>query len=119
MAASPRASPGRSALRARPVITAGGFCTFEMAETALANGHTDTIASARQSLADPGWFRKMRLGAGEAIRRCVFTNHCEGLDQMHQQVTCKLRDRDFDGEAPAVPLSLDGKRRLVPPDWES
>jgi 2,4-dienoyl-CoA reductase-like NADH-dependent reductase (Old Yellow Enzyme family) len=100
-----------------PVIAAGGFCTFEMAEAALAAGHADAIASARQSLADPDWFRKMRLGAGAAIRRCVFTNYCEGLDQMHKQVTCKLWDKDFDKDAPDVPLSRDGKRRLVPPEW--
>ena len=100
-----------------PIITAGGFCTFEMAEAALADGHADAIASARQSLADPDWFRKMRLGAGDEIRRCVFTNYCEGLDQMHKQVTCKLWDKEFDRDAPTVPVSHDGKRRLVPPDW--
>src|SRR5688500_8718346 len=43
-------------------------------------------------------------------RRCCFTNYCEGLDQMHKQVTCKLWDR-VDLDRPGVKLSVDGKRR--------
>ena len=99
-----------------PVIAAGGFCTFDQMEQALRDGHADAIASARQSLADPDWFRKMRLGHGAAVRRCVFTNYCEGLDQMHLEVTCKLWDKDFEPEAP-VARSQDGRRRLLPPPW--
>ena len=100
-----------------PVVTSGGLCTFDMAESILAHGEADIIGSARQSLADPDWFRKMRLGRGQEIRRCTFTNYCEGLDQMHKQVTCKLWDKQFDKEAPQVPLSWDGKRRLLAPGW--
>ena len=33
-----------------------------------------------------------RLGSGDEVRRCVFTNYCEGLDQVHKPVTCKLWD---------------------------
>ena len=99
-----------------PVILAGGFCTFEQAEEALVNGEADVIAAARQSLADPDWYLKARLGRGEEIRRCTYTNYCEGLDQMHKQVTCHLWDREaLDG--PDVQLTNDGKRRLTPPDW--
>ncbi len=102
-----------------PVVGAGGICTFEMAEAALRDGHADLIASARQSLADPDWFRKTRLGLGDQVRRCVFTNYCEGLDQQHKQVTCKLWDKDFDREAPdaSLALSWDRRRRLIPPSW--
>ena len=111
----------RAAVRARgletPVVTAGGICTFDQAESILRNGEADVIGSARQSLADPDWFRKMRLGYGDQVRRCVFTNYCEGLDQMHKQVTCKLWDKQFEQGEPPPALSEDGRRRLVPPAW--
>jgi 2,4-dienoyl-CoA reductase-like NADH-dependent reductase (Old Yellow Enzyme family) len=100
-----------------PVITSGGIATFEMAEGVLSRGEADIIAAARQSLADPDWFLKVRLGRGDEIRRCVFTNYCEGLDQMHKQVTCKLWDRAQMDE-PGITLSADGRRRLVAPVWQ-
>ena len=89
-----------------PVVISGGISTFEQAEELLRDGVADIIASARQSLADPDWFRKLRLGLGREVRRCVFTNYCEGLDQVHKPVTCKLWDH------------LDGVRRMVAPAWE-
>jgi dimethylglycine catabolism A len=97
-----------------PVVTSGGIATFEQAEAILRRGEADIIAAARQSLADPDWFLKMRLGRGEEIRRCVFTNYCEGLDQMHKQVTCKLWDRANLNET-GISMSDDGRRRLVAP----
>lgn len=102
---------------ATPVVTSGGIATFEQAEAILRRGEADIIAAARQSLADPDWFLKIRRGRGDEIRRCVFTNYCEGLDQMHKQVTCKLWDR-VNLDEPGVTMSDDGKRRLVPPRWE-
>ncbi|MDA1195338.1 MAG: NADH:flavin oxidoreductase [Planctomycetota bacterium] len=99
-----------------PVVTAGGLCTFDHAEGILARGEADYIASARQSLADPDWFLKMRQGDGATVRRCTFTNYCEGLDQMHKQVTCKLWDKLFDADDPTVACSDDGRRRLIAPD---
>jgi 2,4-dienoyl-CoA reductase-like NADH-dependent reductase (Old Yellow Enzyme family) len=99
-----------------PVVLSGGISTFEQAEALLREGVADIIASARQSLADPDWFRKLRVGLGQEVRRCVFTNYCEGLDQVHKPVTCKLWDHvDLDGDAP---LTADGRRRLVAPAWE-
>jgi 2,4-dienoyl-CoA reductase-like NADH-dependent reductase (Old Yellow Enzyme family) len=97
-----------------PVVTSGGIATFEQAESILRNGEADIIAAARQSLADPDWFLKARQGRGNEVRRCVFTNYCEGLDQMHKKVTCKLWDRVNLNE-PGISLSDDGRRRLVPP----
>jgi hypothetical protein len=47
----------------------------------------------------------------------VFTNYCEGLDQVHKQVTCKLWDR-VDRDALDVTLDTSGKRRLLAPPWE-
>ncbi len=102
---------------ATPVVTSGGIGTFEQAEGILRRGEADIVGSARQSLADPDWFLKVRLGRGSEVRRCVFTNYCEGLDQMHKQVTCKLWDRVRLHE-PGVQLAADGRRRLVAPQWD-
>ena len=99
-----------------PVVAAGGIGTFAMAEEILRAGQADIVAAARQSLADPDWFRKTRLGRGDEVRRCIYTNYCEGLDQKHKQVTCQLWDRDRLDE-PAVTLTTDGKRRLTAPSW--
>ena len=101
---------------ATPVVAAGGLSTFELAESILARGDADFIAAARQSLADPDWFEKMRLGRGDEIRRCNYTNYCEALDQRHKVVTCKLWDR-LDVDVPGVALDPTGHRRLVPPLW--
>jgi 2,4-dienoyl-CoA reductase-like NADH-dependent reductase (Old Yellow Enzyme family) len=101
---------------ATPVITSGGIATFEQCEAILRDGEADIVAAARQSLADPDWFLKMRLGRGDEIRRCEFTNYCEGLDQMHKQVTCKLWDRAALDE-PGISMADDGRRRLVAPTW--
>ena len=103
-----------------PVVGAGGIGTFDLAESALLDGDCDLVAAARQSLADPDWWRKMELGQGGEVRRCLYTNYCEGLDQRHKQVTCQLWDRELEapdvgGRTPA--MSADGKRRLVPPPW--
>jgi len=103
--------------RSTPVITSGGITTFEQAEQILKNGEADCVAAARQTLADPDWFRKIRLGYGGEVRRCEFTNYCEGLDQRHKQVTCKLWDRQLDPADPRIRLAADGKRRLSAPPW--
>src|SRR5207248_3062630 len=99
-----------------PIVTSGGIGTFEQAEGILERGEADFVAAARQTLADPDWFRKIRLGYGHLVRRCEFTNYCEGLDQHHKQVTCKLWDR-VDVSAPGVLRAADGKRRLSAPAW--
>ena len=108
----------RDAGHRTPVVTSGGITTFEQAEAILERGEADCVAAARQSLADPDWFRKIRLGLGQLVRRCEFTNYCEGLDQRHKQVTCKLWDRKLDPTEPTARLASDGKRRLLPPAWQ-
>jgi dimethylglycine catabolism A len=100
-----------------PVVVAGGIHAFDQAEAILASGAADVVGAARQSLADPDWFLKMRLGRGAEIRQCSYTNYCEGLDQMHKQVTCKLWDR-VALEEPGIQKSCDGKRRLTAPGWK-
>jgi 2,4-dienoyl-CoA reductase-like NADH-dependent reductase (Old Yellow Enzyme family) len=97
-----------------PIIAAGGLNSFAQAEGILARGEADIIAAARQSLADPDWWLKMRSGQGDRIRRCKFTNYCEALDTKHKQVTCQLWDREA-LDAPHVTLSRDGRRRLLAP----
>src|SRR5690606_16708241 len=95
----PLAAAIRRALRAAgletPVVAAGGIGTFDLAERALRERACDIVAAARQSLADPDWWLKIELGHGSAVRRCIYTNYCEGLDQKHKEVTCQLWDRDF------------------------
>src|ERR1043165_740031 len=97
-----------------PVVATGGITTFEQAESILKNGDADIIGMARQALADPDWFRKVKLGRGAEVRRCTYTNYCEALDQAHRQVTCKLWDRKNLDE-PNITMAEDGRRRLLPP----
>ncbi|MEE8425805.1 MAG: hypothetical protein V3S15_00875 [Woeseiaceae bacterium] len=101
-----------------PVVVAGGIHGFVEAERILNEGEADIIGSARQTIADPDWFLKMRMGCGDEISVCIYTNYCEALDTRHKQVTCELWDRK-DKDAPGVKLSSDGKRRLLPPDWDA
>lgn len=112
----------RAAVRAggleTPIVVSGGFHGFERAENLLREGKADLVGFARQSLADPDWFRKVKLGRGEEVRVCRYTNYCEALDQKHSQVTCELWDREALDE-PGISRSSDGKRRLLPPEWEA
>jgi 2,4-dienoyl-CoA reductase-like NADH-dependent reductase (Old Yellow Enzyme family) len=100
-----------------PLIATGGIATFEQAEGILRRGEADIVGLARQALADPDWFLKVRTGRGSEVRRCTYTNYCEGLDQAHKQVTCKLWDR-VELDEPGISLSDDGRRRLIPPHWK-
>jgi 2,4-dienoyl-CoA reductase-like NADH-dependent reductase (Old Yellow Enzyme family) len=100
-----------------PVVATGGITTFEQAEDILHSRKADIVGLARQALADPDWFVKVRLGHGEQVRRCTYTNYCEALDQAHKQVTCKLWDR-IELDEPAIALANDGRRRLEPPAWK-
>jgi 2,4-dienoyl-CoA reductase-like NADH-dependent reductase (Old Yellow Enzyme family) len=88
-----------------PIVATGGISTFEQAEEILRLGQADIVGMARQALADPDWFMKVRLGRGDEVRRCTYTNYCEALDQAHKPVTCKLWDK--------------GRRVLEPPPWSS
>jgi dimethylglycine catabolism A len=106
----------REAGSAAPVVCAGGIHNFAMAEDYLARGVCDIVGAARQSLADPDWFRKIRLGCGAQVRVCEYTNYCEGLDQKHKQVTCQLWDKE--PSAPGERRARDGKRRLTAPAWQ-
>jgi dimethylglycine catabolism A len=110
----PHASEVRRAVRKAghdtPIIAAGGISTFELAENALSSGAADLVAAARQSLADPDWFLKIRQGRGHEVQRCLYTNYCEALDQQHRSVTCQLWDRLEGGKR-----TEDARRRLEAP----
>ena len=100
-----------------PVVATGGISTFEQAESVLRNSYADIVGFARQALADPDWFLKVKLGRGDEIRRCTYTNYCEALDQAHRPVTCKLWDR-LQLEEPNIATVDEGRRRLLAPEWK-
>jgi 2,4-dienoyl-CoA reductase-like NADH-dependent reductase (Old Yellow Enzyme family) len=106
----------RAAGFSTPVVACGGIATWAQAEEVLARGDADLVASARQALADPDWFEKVRLGRGDEVRRCYFTSYCEGLDQTHEAVTCQRWDRlrGLPDDA-TVRRAADGRRLLAPP----
>src|SRR5215213_2615335 len=106
----------KSAVNSTPVVATGGISTFEQAEEILRNGQADIVGMARQALADPDWFEKVRIGRGDEVRRCTYTNYCEALDQAHRPVTCKLWDR-VDLDEPGIATVDEGRRRLEPPAW--
>ncbi|MDE0454725.1 MAG: NADH:flavin oxidoreductase [Gammaproteobacteria bacterium] len=107
----------RSAGLDTPTVAVGGLHNFEQAERVLADGEGDIAGLARQALADPDWFEKVRSGRGDEVRLCLYTNYCEALDQRHRQVTCELWDRENLQEK-GIAMSRDGKRRLVAPRWK-
>ena len=110
----------REAGQSLPVVAAGGINSFSLAERALADGSCDIVGAARQSMADPDWFTKMREGRGPEIQRCRYTNYCEALDQKHKAVTCQLWDR-LALDAPDAALNPAGTRRLTAPTgpWQA
>ncbi len=101
-----------------PIVATGGIATFEQAEEILRSGGADIVGLARQALADPDWFRKVRLGRGHEVRRCTYTNYCEALDQAHRPVTCKLWDRVQLDEVGVATVD-EGRRRLLAPKWDA
>lgn len=107
----------RDAGHTLPVVVAGGIHNFYQAETVLNNEQADIIGFARQALADPDFFEKVRQGRGSEAMLCRYSNYCEGLDQKHKQVTCELWDRK-ELDEPGVSKTFDGKRRMVAPHWE-
>jgi len=99
-----------------PIVATGGITTFTQGEEILRRGDADIVGMARQALADPDWFVKVKLGRGDEVRRCTYTNYCEALDQAHRPVTCKLWDRT-ELDEPEAPTVDDGRRRLLAPKW--
>jgi len=111
----------RAAIRAdgmnTPVVVTGGVHNFDQAEKLLAEDRADVVGLARQGLADPDWFTKVRCGQGDKVALCSYTNYCEALDEKHEVVTCKLWDR-LALDEPGIRKTPDGKRRMIPPVWK-
>jgi 2,4-dienoyl-CoA reductase-like NADH-dependent reductase (Old Yellow Enzyme family) len=101
-----------------PIVATGGITHFEQAAAILQQGQADIAGLARQALADPDWFIKVKLGRGDEVRRCTYTNYCEALDQAHRPVTCKLWDR-FELDEPGIATVDEGRRRLLAPEWKA
>lgn len=112
----------RAAIRAQglgtPVVVTGGVHGYRQAEELLASDRADVVGFARQSLADPDWFTKVRSGYGKAVNVCIYANYCEALDEKHEEVTCQLWDRVALDE-PGIRKTKDGKRRLTPAAWNA
>ncbi|MEH6608925.1 MAG: NADH:flavin oxidoreductase [Halioglobus sp.] len=102
---------------ATPIVMAGGIYGFARAEEVLQADQADIIGLARQALADPDWFEKVKTGYGPEVIICRYSNYCEGLDQKHKQVTCELWDRT-DLDEPGIAKTIDGKRRMIAPSWK-
>jgi len=100
-----------------PVVVTGGIGTFQEAEAILQGRQADIVGMARQALADPDWFIKVKSGRGSEVRRCTYTNYCEALDQAHRAVTCKLWDR-LELDEVGIATVDEGRRRLEPPAWK-
>ena len=62
-------------------------------------------------------FGRWELGRGDEVRRCKFTNYCEALDQStsRSRASCGIASTR---DATDVPLTRDGRRRLVAPRWQ-
>ena len=112
----------RKAIRAAgcdtPVVCTGGVHNFEFAEQMLADGVCDIVGSARQTLADPDWFLKTKLGLGDSVRVCEFTNYCEGPRPEAQDRDLPALGQARLDDAAGATRTADGKRRLTAPDWK-
>lgn len=105
----------RNAGLTTPIVVAGGIHSYQQAEDILQADKADVIGIARQAIADPDWFRKVKSGCGSEVRQCEYSNYCERLDQNHQEVSCNLWDKK---DKVDTPLSKDGRRRLIAPAWK-
>ncbi len=59
-----------------PVIANGKIKTAALAEEVLADERADLVSFGRQSLADPNWPNKARIGKEDEIRYCLSCNEC-------------------------------------------
>ena len=111
--AHPRGGP-RAPASTTPVVVAGGICDVR-AGRGDPRVRRRATSSARRGSRSPIPTGSGRCGSAAAPRsaRCGFTNYCEGLDQMHKQVTCKLWDREALDE-PGIAMSVDGAAAASP-----
>jgi len=72
-----------------PVIAVCSI-TPEMGEDILKNNEADFIAIGRQTIADPDYPKKLRLGKPETIRRCLRCNECLGEVMRSCGISCAV-----------------------------
>jgi len=72
-----------------PVIAVCSI-TPEMGEEVLAQGGADFISIGRQTIADPDYPEKIRLGKPETIRRCLRCNECLGEVMKSCGISCAV-----------------------------
>ena len=99
-----------------PVVVAGGIHTLRAGRSDPRVGRRATSSrAARQSLADPDWFLKMRTGRGAEVRALRASP-----TTARGSTRCTSRSRASSGTArqldePGIAMSSDGRRRLVAP----
>jgi 2,4-dienoyl-CoA reductase (NADPH2) len=94
-----------------PVIAVGRLDP-ETAERALAEGHCDFVAMARQLLADPELPNKLAAGRRSDVRPCVHCYVCVGQIFVNESVKCAVNPacaREVDHELTPAP----GPRRVL------
>ncbi len=72
-----------------PVIAVCSI-TPEMGEEILEKGDADFIAIGRQTIADPDYPNKIRMGKPETIRRCLRCNECLGEVMRSCGISCAI-----------------------------
>lgn len=72
-----------------PVISVCSI-TPEMGEEVLQKGDADFIAIGRQTIADPDYPEKIRVGKPETIRRCLRCNGCLGEVMRSCGISCAI-----------------------------
>jgi len=96
-----------------PVIAVGRINSPEVAESILARGDADFVATGRALIADPHWPRKAMEGRTEDIRKCVACNvGCIGRIGFQQDIKCAQNPwvgTEFEAGIPAAPV----KKRVV------
>jgi thioredoxin reductase len=69
-----------------PVVATGRINTPQMADDAIAGGHTDMVGLVRGQIADPEFANKAREGRVEDIRLCIGCN--QGCWESEAEATC-------------------------------
>lgn len=72
-----------------PVIAVCGISP-EMGEEILEKNEADFIAIGRQTIADPDYANKLKVGKAETIRRCLRCNECLGEVMSSRGISCAV-----------------------------
>jgi 2,4-dienoyl-CoA reductase (NADPH2) len=95
-----------------PVIAVGRIDP-ETAERAIAEGHCDFVAMARQLLADPELPRKLAEGRRREIRPCVHCYTCVGQIFVNEPVKCAVNPACAREDELAIAPAARARRVLV------